>query len=64
MTALSPGHHQIHGYDVERVQDGDTVSWEVFHPEHGLVGSQPNLGLVRHWIRQHPMSSYSPERDH
>jgi len=61
MSTLRPGTHQIHGYDVERVKEGPEVSWEVFHPEYGLVTTQPSLGLVRHWVRQHPMSSFKPE---
>lgn len=55
MTAHSPGHHQIGGYAVDRVNDGETVTWEVIHPEQGLVATVDTLPDARAWIRAHPI---------
>lgn len=55
MTAHSPGHHQIGGYAVDRVKDGETVTWEVIHPEQGLATTVDTLPAARAWIREHPI---------
>lgn len=51
---LQPGRHRINGYDVDRVRADGITTWEVIHPERGVVASLPSLGAVRHWTRQHP----------
>jgi len=55
VTAQSPGHHQIGGYVVDRVKDGETVTWEVIHPDQGLTTTVDTLPDAREWIRQHPI---------
>jgi hypothetical protein len=61
MTMLGPGHHEIDGYLVDRIQDGGFVRWEVIHPDHGVVSAPPTLSRARYWIRKNPMALFSPD---
>jgi hypothetical protein len=54
MAQQRPGSHEINGYLVDRVRADGATTWEVIHPEQGVVASLPSLGQVRHWTRQHP----------